>query len=111
MSTRSLIAMENSGGTVSSIYCHFDGYIAGVGKTLQEHYTEREVVKQLIALGSISSLGERLVPIGSHSFEDQEEGTTVAYHRDRGEEWKGTKPSIPAYKERVLNRFSLLFCA
>jgi hypothetical protein len=27
MATRSRIAIENQDGTVTSIYCHFDGYI------------------------------------------------------------------------------------
>jgi hypothetical protein len=39
MSTRSRIAIENQNGSVTSIYCHFDGYISGVGKTLKECYT------------------------------------------------------------------------
>jgi hypothetical protein len=74
MATRSRIAIENQDGTVTSIYCHFDGYIDGVGKTLQENYNTREKMEQLIALGDISSLGKTI-----------EE--TVAYHRDRGEEF------------------------
>jgi hypothetical protein len=72
MATRSNIAIENQDGSVSSIYCHFDGYIDEVGKTLYENYNTREEMEQLIALGDISSLGETI-----------EE--TVAYHRDRGE--------------------------
>ena len=73
MSTRSRIAIENQDGTVQSIYCHFDGYISGVGKTLFNHY-DREKLEKLIELGDISSLDE--------STED-----TVAYHRDRGEDF------------------------
>jgi hypothetical protein len=37
MSTRSRIAIENQNGSVTSVYCHFDGYISGVGKTLEKH--------------------------------------------------------------------------
>jgi len=37
MATRSNIAIENQDGTVSAIYCHFDGYIDGVGEILYEH--------------------------------------------------------------------------
>jgi hypothetical protein len=72
MATRSRIGIENQDGTVSSIYCHFDGYESGVGATLKEYYTTREKVQSLIDLGDISSLNETI-----------EE--TVAYHRDRGE--------------------------
>jgi hypothetical protein len=72
MATRSRIAIENQDGTVDSIYCHFDGYISGVGKTLFEHY-DQEKLEKLLELGDISTLGK--------STED-----TEAYHRDRGED-------------------------
>lgn len=72
MATRSKIAIENQDGIVTSVYCHFDGYNSGVGKTLFEHY-DREKTEKLIELGNISSLGE--------SIED-----TIAYHRDRNED-------------------------
>ena len=78
MATRSRIAIENQDGTVTSIYCHFDGYLEHNGKILQNHFTNREKVEQLIALGDLSCLGE-----------DIEEGApdTIAYHRDRGEDF------------------------
>ena len=73
MSTRSRIAIEHQDGTVTSIYCHFDGYISGNGETLQTNYSNREKVEQLIALGDISSL-------------ESDIDETIAYHRDRGED-------------------------
>jgi hypothetical protein len=76
MSTRSRIAIENESGIVNSIYCHFDGYVDGVGITLFKHY-DKEKLQKLIELGDISSLGE--------STED-----TVAYCRDRGEDLHST---------------------
>jgi hypothetical protein len=72
MSTRSRIAIENQDGTVDSIYCHFDGYVDGVGKTLFNHY-DREKLEKLLELGDISSLGTSTTD-------------TVAYCRDRGED-------------------------
>ena len=82
MATRSRIAIENQDGTVTSIYCHFDGYLAGAGKKLFEHY-DREKLEELIALGDISQLGT--------SIED-----TVAYHRDRNEDLHfKTFPNVP----------------
>jgi hypothetical protein len=72
MSTRSRIAIEKESGIVNSIYCHFDGYISGVGKTLFNHY-DKEKLQKLIELGDISSLGESIID-------------TVAYCRDRGED-------------------------
>jgi hypothetical protein len=72
MSTRSRIAIENQDGTVTSIYCHFDGYLDGVGKKLFEHY-DREKTEKLMELGDISVLGESTLD-------------TIAYHRDRNED-------------------------
>lgn len=73
------------GNRLFSIYSHFDGYLEGVGKTLHEHYQDEKKIQKLINLGDISVLGERVEPNGEHSFGKAEEGTTVAYHRDRGE--------------------------
>jgi hypothetical protein len=69
MATRSKIAIENQDGTVTAIYCHWDGYVDGVGKTLFENY-DREKLEQLIELGDISSLGETLdETVAYHGFE------------------------------------------
>jgi len=85
MATRSRIAMEIENGKVISIYCHFDGYVAGNGELLQEHYGDPEKVKQLMELGNISFLKPEVSPTGPHSFSDPQSGVTVAYGRDRGE--------------------------
>lgn len=72
MATRSRIGIQNQDGTVSSIYCHYDGYPSHNGAILEEHFSNREKLQQLIELGDISSLGETT-------------DKTQAYHRDRGE--------------------------
>jgi hypothetical protein len=77
MATRSRIAIENQDGTVTSIYCHWDGGIGTNGERLSQNYTTTELVSGLIELGNISSLGE--------STKD-----TVAFARDRGEDFKQT---------------------
>ena len=73
MATRSFIGIQNSNGTITGVYCHHDGYLDGVGKTLQENYTTASAVDELVSLGSLSSLGEDL-------------DVTQAYHRDRGDD-------------------------
>ncbi len=90
MSTRSIIASTINGQT-TGIYCHFDGYPSGVGATLAAHYTTPEKIAALIALGSLSVLAENVAPAEgqAHSFDRKAEGVTVAYHRDRGEEFDG----------------------
>ena len=94
MSTRSLIGIVEPDGSVRSIYCHFDGYVAYVGRMLNIHYNSEEMARQLIALGDLSSLRERIAPNPgeAHSFDNPLDDVTIAYHRDRGEEF------IPARK-------------
>jgi hypothetical protein len=73
MATRSRIAIQYENGPIESVYCHWDGYPQANGATLLEHYTDKNKVAALISLGSLSSLGQTPV-------------STVAYHRDRGED-------------------------
>jgi len=72
MATRSVIGIENSDGTISAIYCHWDGYVSGVGKSLIIGFCSRAMTEALIAHGDVSSLGSDLV-------------STRFYHRDKGE--------------------------
>lgn len=83
MSTRSRIGILNPDATITSVYCHNDGYIEGVGTTLTTHYTDEAKIRALIDLGDLSSVGP---PAGVlHSFSNPILGVTVAYGRDRGE--------------------------
>jgi hypothetical protein len=103
MATRSTIGVLNTDGSVTAVYCHWDGYPEHNGKVLMENYTTEEKVRELIGLGSISSLGSK---IGEHhpfsKFElkqeapdfdelmakyakSETEGWTTFYGRDRGE--------------------------
>ena len=85
MATRSSISIKTPEGKYRGIYVHNDGYPSYNGRVLKEHYTDIDKINRLIDLGDISSLGERVEPIGEHSFDKSERGTTVAYGRDRGE--------------------------
>lgn len=87
MATRSSIFEKTPTG-YRGIYCHWDGYLEHNGDLLHKHYQDPDKVRRLIDLGSISSLGERVEPIGAHSYDAPEEGTTIAYHRDRGEKYR-----------------------
>jgi len=83
MGTRSTIAIQNADGTVTGIYCHWDGYLSNNGKILNENYTTEAKVRELIALGDLSSLGET---VGVKTdFDDAAQGQCVALGRDRGE--------------------------
>lgn len=100
MSTRSNIIAKTETG-YAGIYCHFDGYEDGVGATLLRHYKKPEKVAKLIALGDISQLCERVDPTGPHSFASPEEGTTLAYGRDRCE--KGVEAFHAPTLEEVID--------
>jgi len=83
MGTRSTIALEFADQTVQQIYCHWDGYLEHNGKILQEHYSDPFKLRDLIDLGDMSSLGER---IGTqHAFDKAPEGVCTFYKRDRNE--------------------------
>ena len=85
MATRSTIGIKKEDGTIDLIYCHWDGYLEGVGKTLKQNYTNEQKIQQLISLGSVSSLGDEIFPKTNHSFDSPEKNVTVFYGRDRGE--------------------------
>jgi hypothetical protein len=88
MATRSLIAKKEKNGFIG-IYCHWDGYPEHQLPILENSYNSSELVDQLIALGSISILGNK---IGTkQNFETPEdEDSCLAYHRDKGEEFSQT---------------------
>jgi hypothetical protein len=57
MSTRCRIGIQNNDGTITSIYCHHDGYPSGVGDVLINCYTTEEKIRKLLELGDMSSIG------------------------------------------------------
>lgn len=58
MATRSTIALEFADGTVQQVYCHFDGYLDGVGAQLRAEFTDPFKLRDLIDGGDMSSIGE-----------------------------------------------------
>jgi hypothetical protein len=72
MGTRSTIALEYADGSIKQIYCHWNGYISGVGATLFEHYDTPEKVNELLSQGDARAIDKT---INECNF----------YARDRGE--------------------------
>lgn len=94
MATRSLIGIELSNGITKIIYCHWDGYPAGVGQTLVDHYTSPAAITALMELGDLSTLGTT-------------PASCIAYHRDRNEPWGMVEPreiDVTQYAE-VMNDY------
>jgi hypothetical protein len=88
MGTRSRIGIV-VGNKVHSVYCHWDGYVEGVGVMLACHYDDFAKISQVIALGDLSSLNPEIGE--KHDFDDRFEDSDPRsnwsrfYGRDRGE--------------------------
>ena len=98
MGTRSRIGVMH-GDKVKSIYCHYDGYLEGVGQTLLEHYDSSKA-NHLVALGDMSTIGNIIGeahPFSPFDLPAELEGMSLTdfnarfgemctfYGRDRGE--------------------------
>jgi hypothetical protein len=94
MSTRSSIGIVNDDGSVTGIYCHWDGYPEHNGKLLLNHYNNTAIVYELMDLGNLSYLDEKLNTDLPHSFKKPVKGVCVAYGRDRGEKNVNSKKFI-----------------
>jgi hypothetical protein len=57
MGTRSTIALEFADGTVEQVYCHWDGYLSGVGAELRSDYSDPFALRELIDGGDMSTIG------------------------------------------------------
>ena len=95
MATRSTIALEFADGTIGQVYAHWGGYLAHNGKMLFEYYSNPFILRDLIDLGSISSLAPTIGTKRPFSHYDTEltlvefnnryGDMTTFYGRDRGE--------------------------
>jgi len=80
MSTRSYIAQTLAdrketqnvkSDDLQYIYCHFDGYINGVGETLLKYYSEKEDIDKIFKHGDISSLPSNPDDIKEQAYKDR----------------------------------------
>lgn len=136
MSTRAYIIMQTKEGKYRGVYNHFDGYLSGIGMTLKNYYSNYEKVEQLIELGDLSIVGEKIEPapvVRQYGFDwryneefeklpdveqtklaNEEPCHTVAYARDRGEElyyakWDTLKDIHQNFKETSMIEYVYLF--
>ena len=61
MSTSALIAYKNEDGNYNVNSIHFDGYIDGVGKMLQENYNDIEAAEEICDADEIRSLEKTII--------------------------------------------------
>lgn len=71
MSTRCLVGIKD-GEKFKYIYVHHDGYISGVGKTLQEHFPTVSDIEPILEYGDRSSLVEDSHPGDGDSYSERE---------------------------------------
>lgn len=112
MGTRSTIIQKIDSDTYRSIYCHWDGYLSNNGRILLKHYQDPEKVSKLLLLGSLSSLREEVDILEGkiHTYDNSQPNITIAYHRDRGEEWEHTSYiDKQTLKESVEEYYSYLY--
>ena len=119
MSTRSRIGIRNDDGTITSIYCHSDGYLGGVGAILADYYGEETVVRGLLELGDLSELGQEIgdkIPFNQRAWAPSSRGKgwanqalqCVSYGRDCGGFWSRAAMSVSfddLKRERLLGGF------
>ena len=101
MGTRSRIGIEMPDHSVVSVYCHWNGYVEGNGKTLVQYYLNREDVQELIDGGSMSTLrtrgqwnskalrdenGEWISDAAGYLMYEDDREPQPLYHTERGEE-------------------------
>jgi hypothetical protein len=95
MATRSTISLEFADGTIGQVYCHWDGYLSNNGKMLMEYYSNPFILRDLIDLGSLSSLRPTIgtkhpfsmfeANMSQDEFYNLYRDMCTFYGRDRGE--------------------------
>lgn len=95
MSTRSTIGIRHEDGSVTKIYCHWDGYIEWNGAILQKYYNTAEKVEKLLALGNLSSLGPEIGPDDPKAWDinTESDDRLCRTYTSRGEKWEQASPS------------------
>jgi hypothetical protein len=89
MSTRCeiIVQTQKKPARYKAVYCHWDGYPDGAGKTLLNHYGDRDKILRLVSMGDMSVLGGEIDPNPNkpHTFESPQENVCVFYRRDENQ--------------------------
>lgn len=110
MSTRSSISYYNpTTKKYYTVYCHFNGYLEGVGLMLYKHYTDYDKVKRLVSLGGVSHIEPNIDPSPgkAHSFDSPQKDVCVFYTRDRGEDWEQNQPRVYTNRKSISEEWDL----
>ena len=85
MATRSRIGLLLDTEHVLSVYHHWDGYPSWLGVFLQQNYTTKDQIAELLDGGDISSINSET------DWNNEKVDTYVLYYNDRGEK---TEPRL-----------------
>ena len=85
MATRSRIGLLLDSEHVLSVYHHWDGYPSFLGVFLQQNYTTKEQIAELLDGGDISSIDS------DTDWNNEKVDNHVLYYNDRGEK---TEPRL-----------------
>ena len=109
MGTSSTISIQNDNGSVTGIYCHWDGYLENNGRILVESFNTEEKIRELLALGNLSCLTSEIGE--KHDFNKSNPAWCVAYGRDRGDKDQGAKTvgTIGLYLQRHGQEYNYYF--
>jgi hypothetical protein len=100
MATRSTIGIKTEDGTIKAIYCHWDGYPAGVGLGLVENYDSKEQAEALINLGGFSSLMETLEETKAGAYgTESDSARTFTNEKDWFENFNAGEEYFYLYRE------------
>lgn len=64
MSTNATVSILNEDKSVETIYCHWDGYVEGLGADLMKKFKTEESVRGLLEKGDMSYIGEHYADRG-----------------------------------------------
>lgn len=58
MSTHCGIGIKRKNGAVDATYCHFDGYLDGVGENLKNFFRDADKVSNLVSMGDLRGISD-----------------------------------------------------
>lgn len=107
MATRSTIGIKSEDGTIKAIYCHWDGYPAGVGAGLVTYYNSKEQAEQLIALGGFSALMDTMEETKAGAYGNESDSArTFTSVQDWFENFNAGEEYFYLYREGIGWRYS-----
>jgi hypothetical protein len=89
MGTRSRIGIRNADGTITSVYCHCDGYLSHNGRLLLDHWSDEKKLRKLMKMGDMSVLGEEIGVKHDFNNSDVRGNGCTFYKRDRADPTAG----------------------